>query len=278
MSYQSVSAGKGQRVLVKTKAKRPEIDLKMKRRGALSAKRQRVSLTKAAELANAVVTPASQVSTMIPGTYRTSNLWAMGLKGSGESKFHDTLDGGTFTNAAWKIYSLNNVPTGDGGNLRDGRQITVTNFHINGFLAGLTASYVTYRIVVLIDKQANGAYPDPAVIFINTATAAGVGGGGTTVGGPVAYRNLDNITRFEVLYDKKHIVAPSIAGMTTPPIKQFKISRKKMFNVEFSGTSGDIGTIRSNNLLFCIYCYGEIGAPADIQPNYRILSRIRWME
>ena len=146
---------------------------------------------------------------------------------------------------------------------------TITNFHINGFLVGNPAGYVAYRVVVLVDKSANGALPSAADVFITSATVGG------SVGGLYAYRNLDNMTRFEVLYDKKHIVAPSIASMTHPPVKQFKVSRKKTFNIEWSGTSGATGTIRSNNLVVMVFMNGDVAPTSPVDDKWRWMARVR---
>jgi len=220
-----------------------------------------------------IVTPASQVANLIPGTYRSSNLWAMTVKGSGEAKFCDEIDDGTYVSDAWKIQSFVNIAQGSGANQRVGRSVTVCNFHITGFLMGQQAYPVYHRVVVLIDKQANGALPAAADVFITTAT---VGSGG--VGQMNAYRNLDNIHRFEVLYDKKFVVKPPIASMTDPPATSFKISRKKRIEVEWSGTSGADSTIRSNNLIMMVYTYGVTGAPSTAPQQLRHIMRVRYLD
>lgn len=232
--------------------------------------RQNALLRQAA--GDVIITPASQVATVIPGTYRTSNLWAMGVRGSGESKYYDFRDDGTFSANTWKIQSLITIPSGDTATSRDGRMATVTNFHINGYLVGNAGGYVVHRVVVLIDKQANGALPSASDVFITTATTGG------SVSGLYAYRNLDNTTRFEILYDKKHIVAPSIAGMANPPVKQFKISRKKTFNVEWSGTSGATSTIRSNNLVVMTFVNGDVVPTSPNDDKWRWLARVRYLD
>jgi len=239
--------------------------------------RQLRSLSQAASQVGAdmIMTPASQVATLIPGTYRSSNLWAMTVKGSGEAKFCDEIDDGIYTNDSWKIQSFVNIAQGSGANQRVGRSATVVNFHITGFLMGQQNYPVYHRVVVLIDKQANGALPAASEVFITTAT---LGSGGLSVGGMNAYRNLDNIHRFEVLYDKKFVVKPPIASMTDPPATSFKISRKKRIEVEWSGTDGANSTIRSNNLIMMVYTYGITGPPATAPAQLRHIMRVRYLD
>lgn len=239
--------------------------------------RQLRSLSRAASQVGAdmVMTPASQVATLIPGTYRSSNLWAMTVKGSGEAKYCDEIDDGTYINDAWKIQSFVNIAQGSGASQRVGRSVTVQNFHITGFLMGNAALPVYHRVVVLIDKQANGALPAAADVFTINPT---VGSG--SIGYMNAYRNLDNIHRFEVLYDKKFAVKPPIAGMTDPPATSFKISRKKRIEVEWSGTDGSNSTIRSNNLVMMVYTYGISAGPnpTPAPQQLRHVMRVRYLD
>lgn len=244
---------------------------KLRKKKSNAAKQQRVLKN----YADAVVTPASQVAQLIPGTYRTTNLWAMGLKGSGESKFFDEVDNGQFINDQWSIQSFVNIPGGNGAAQREGREVLVTNFHIQGWLPGNPNFTIYHRVVVLIDKQANGALPNASDVFVTTDTL-----GPTALGQLNAYRNLDEITRFEILYDKKFAVKPAISGATDPEQRYFKVSRKKAIKIEWSGQTGQNNTIRSNNLVMMRYCYGATGGPSpSTQPvQFRHVMRVRYLD
>ena len=97
---------------------------------------------------------------------------------------------------------LNGVKQGDGDSEREGRRITMCGLNIKGLLASSSISGVTVRIAIVMDTQANKTAPQPADVWDDEATVA------LDI---CALRNLNNVRRFKILYDKRHTINPSIA-------------------------------------------------------------------
>lgn len=114
-----------------------------------------------------------------------------------------------------------------------------------GVKSELAQATCVYRIIVYLDKQANGA----------TATVGGILSGATpTVN---SFRSLSNTSRFRILYDKtKSITATCAAADSTTTNESGEVARPQQFNVrcnvpieyDNTATTGVLTTIRSNNL------------------------------
>jgi len=224
-----------------------------------------------------IVTPASEVASLIPGTYRTSNLWAMGLPGSAEHKFRDERFMATTALGSWNFQCLNNVPEGTGADLRQGRKITILNFHSRMCLTSNQANPVMWRVIFMIDKQANGTLPTASTLLQLTDSS------GATVGDLVAFRNLDNVSRYEILYDKVHTINPPATYTSTggTAMKYIKVSRKKPFDVEFSGSTGADNTIRSNSLVVAWFVSNTTGftlGSGTMPAGMEAMCRIRYSD
>lgn len=96
--------------------------------------------------------------------------------------FDSSLNAGLVGGLAGNVYSLNLVSQGTGPSQRIGRTITVRHIEIKINLeaswvvpVGITADTrnISYRVDLILDKQANGAYPVGADIY-DTALGAGV--------------------------------------------------------------------------------------------------------
>jgi len=112
------------------------------------------------------------------------------------------------------------------------------------------------RLMVLIDKQANGAVTTPTTILANATIED--------------YMNLVNKDRFQVLYDKRHTLnyaglASDGAGVVSSGqvLRWFKMSKKLNLPIEFSGATGAVTEIRSNNLVFCAFTIGTLAGIAS---------------
>ncbi len=172
----------------------------------------------------------------------------------GERKFFNTIDGsttiaitGTITNA-----SLNLIPQGVTESTRVGRKCVIKQISGHGTMTLPPTAVVTetsdqLRIIVYLDKQANGAAATPALIMDDNA------GTGVSIQG---FRNLEESLRFQVLSDKRYAFscgAGSGRG-TTDTLSYAEVVNDWNFNkycdipIEFSGTSGAITTVRSNNI------------------------------
>ena len=103
------------------------------------------------------------------------------------------------------------------------------------------------RIVLVLDKQANGALATPSDVFETTAAAT------TDI---FAFQNMDNVDRFKIIKDKKITLDPVGFGIvgTSSAIctKNFKISHKCNTEIVYSSTTGALTEVRSNNYILFI--------------------------
>lgn len=160
------------------------------------------------------------------------------------------------------------IVQGDTESQRDGRKVVMKSMQIilHGFvspqaLAGTTNSHETLRFIVVHDRQCNGAIPAISEIFDNANWDA--------------FRNLQNINRFNFLYDKIHrIKVQTVADFAADTLLFTSIYKKIYIKlnmpIEYSGTTGAIGTIKSNNIFFL--AFSEKGI-VNINGN----TRIRWV-
>ncbi len=177
-----------------------------------------------------------------PGYTRTAGYYGRYSAG-GELKFFDGAQALTAAAPAGAIFSpsLNLIPQGVTESSRVGRKCTAKSLHMT--ITVVLPNIVTdekasdcYRIIVYKDKQTNGA--TAAVLDILEAAQYN------------SYRNLANSGRFVTLYDKtKTIVSPANdTGDCTQTEVTWSINLRCNMPLEFSGVTGAIGEIRSNNL------------------------------
>lgn len=121
----------------------------------------------------------------------------------------------------------------------------------------------SYRVDLVLDKQANGALPVPADIY----DSAIVGQAATN-----RWLNLYNSDRFVVLKRWEGDLNPPSFGTNGGAAfanvytqRDLKLSKNCAVKMEFSGVTGANAEIRSNNLLM-VYSY-ESNQPANCQFN-----------
>ncbi len=179
----------------------------------------------------------------------------------GELKFHDVdLDDAVVATAGTITATINIIPQGVTEVTRVGRKCTLRSIFwryqisLPGQESGAGAlPGDSIRMILFLDKQANGA--TAAVLdILETATFQ-------------SFRNLANQGRFNILCDK--IYNPRYAGMASEgagvvtqglTTQNYTWYKKVDIPVEFSGTTGVIGEIRSNNLgVLLISPQGSVG-------------------
>jgi len=153
--------------------------------------------------------------------------------------------------------SLNLMPQGDTESTRDGRSAWIKSIQVRG-LFEYTTGFSTHsdncvHMWLVLDMQANGTQAATDNVFMDYAP--GDWDGGRTM------LNLDNSSRFRVI--KEWIVSMNAkAGLNGDydrilfPIEYYK---KCNIKVEWSGTTGAITEVRSNNIFLC---FGT-----EIEPN-----------
>ncbi len=180
---------------------------------------------------------------------------------AGENKFFDTTLGTTALATAGVILSptLNLVLQGVSESNRIGRKMTITRINMRMFIvlnSGTAVTSETYRLMVVLDRQANGA---AATITDVLETAD-----------EKSFNNLANSQRFLVLKDWYGSInkTADIGTNINSQLKVVTFFKEVNIPIEFSATAGAITDIRSNNLL--LLGLSSVGATISISHTTRI--------
>ncbi len=182
----------------------------------------------------------------------------------GEKKFFDTTLGSTALATAGVVLndSLNLIPQGTTQSTRIGRKCTISKINMRGFMvlaSNATASSEVYRIILALDKQANGA----------TAAVTDL----LTTADEKSFNNLSNSGRFMVLKDWYGTMnkMADIGTNINSVIKPFVFNKSCSIPVEFSSTMGAITEIRSNNIFL-------IGVSSSTTLTFSHTTRVRYTD
>jgi len=177
------------------------------------------------------------------GFLRRGGYYGRYTPGAGEQKFFDTTRAAAAAPIAGIIanLSLNLIPQGVTESERVGRKCTVTRIYIQGqFLKTATSTAAdaddTIRMIVYLDKQANGATAAVTDI-LETATIN-------------SFNNLSNSSRFKTLAVKRMSInaIASFAAGTVNVQEDWTCAIKCNIPIEFSAATGAIAEVRSNNI------------------------------
>lgn len=133
---------------------------------------------------------------------------------------------------------LNGCLQGTSATTRLGRRITMKSIYIRGNLQldTTTTGFCPVRILVVYDKQANGAAPVATDILVTDTINA--------------QNNLSNSRRFVTLFDE---VVPVI-GTAGPQAAHVKLYKKLQHQVEFnSGNAGTIADIQTGSVYSVVF-------------------------
>lgn len=208
---------------------------------------------------------------VVPGYTRSGGAYMRFNPSGPELKWKDVnVNGAIAFGLASRLDALANVAQGTEPYQRIGRCITIRSCEIkiniqgswNPTAAQPNVSPISYRVDLMIDKQANGALPVGADIY-DTSIAA--------VDATNKFMNLYNSDRFVLVKrwegDLNPPSAPSTIGGAGVG-SRYDVARdlklKKRFNtkMEFSGNTGAVAEIRSNNLFLVYSCSTAIPATA----------------
>lgn len=162
--------------------------------------------------------------------------------------------------------TMNVIATGTGESQRVGRKVTLKNIYLHGELVLPSTSSVTlctdqFRMIVFIDKQANGVIAGVTDV-LQTASIN-------------SFRNLANQERFVILKDKYYDINASTTSNATTTTGghsyHIKMYKKLDLPIEYSGTNGTIGEIKSNNLV--MLCISRTGSC-----TFQYTARIRYTD
>ncbi len=192
-----------------------------------------------------------------------SRTWTRNVFKGKEMKFLDTAVTAKPFSTAWAPMedatsnTLNGIPQSDSESGRDGRIAWIHSVHMKYFLlVGLAESQTSpsadflARIAIVIDRQANGTGITSSDVYDEGQTDD-----------VIAYRNLREISRFRVVYDKTTRVSLSDMNEGSPDLfahgiwvsPVFKVNQtfNPPLKVHYGGSGSTVGAI-SDIALHCI--------------------------
>lgn len=164
----------------------------------------------------------------------------------GELKYFDTSLAATNVPQVGVVNpNLVIVPQGDAENNRIGRKINIRSIWLKGTIflnvsATAAAATDTVRMILVQDKQANGAVFTVADVLQNTDY--------------IGFRNLANTSRFNILWDKTYnmsamaVFTATPAGLPTEKALNMYVKCNIPIEYDAALTTGVITTQRSNSL------------------------------
>jgi len=159
---------------------------------------------------------------------------------------------------------LNVVPAGTNYFERIGSKITMTSLAIESdfALAQTDASAATIRILVIYDRQANGAYPAIGDMLANNASAPAFN----------SAINLLNRDRFAVLRDTQLSLDPG-SGLS----RHFECYIKRMLQISYKSTANDdIRDLNAGALYLCCFYVQQYGT--TVPTISAVHSRLRYID
>lgn len=189
---------------------------------------------------------------------------------SGELKFFDrNADNAAIATAGVIIDSINLIPQGVTESTRVGRKCTLKSIHWHYQMdlpeadaVGTPAPGDTARLIVYLDKQANGATAAVTDILESASWQS--------------FYNLSNSSRFVILIDKTHSMnysslASDGAGVVSSAERrqEWNWNKRCSIPVEFSDVTGAITEVRSNNVgILLISSAAVIGITSKLRVRF----------
>jgi len=185
------------------------------------------------------------------------------------------IDTNSFTlaveNATGSPALINGCIAGSQNFQRIGRKVNMKSLQIRGVLypADLTTNAELTRMIVVYDKQANGAAPT----FANVVSSQNIAGTVSSLATDMI--NLDNRDRFEIIRDKVFSFGfgDATSGFAPCPgsfeINEFirLADRPVIFN---AGTAGTVGDIQSGSLYIFWISTQANATGSTLQASYRL--------
>lgn len=153
-----------------------------------------------------------------------------------EVKNHDVQQNLITLTSAPVIIQLSNIPQGDTTISRDGNQCKMSGLQMDYIITQHASAITTHvRVLLVLDKQTNQA------VYTNTDLLQDV----TIRDNLVSPRNLDNMKRFTVLYDKTHVLTSG--GVRSVSVRRY--FRKEVL-LRFDASTPSIADLTQNSISF----------------------------
>ncbi len=192
-------------------------------------------------------------ATMVVGDAKKALAVARQVKGmlNTERNFLDRQLTNSAVSTTGQLFSVILMAQGDTSNLRQGDQVKLVHIRYDAtYKIHASATQSNLRIIIFVDKQANGALPTVANLLTDVTASDGI----------VSGYNPDNKYRFRVLYDK--VVQLDQAGKQSGR----RSFRKKLnLRIRYGTNAGDITDLNSTNLLFLILSDEATNTPTTTQ-------------
>lgn len=157
------------------------------------------------------------------------------------------------------LLSICDIGQGDAVSDRQGDSIKVTKLQMKYYIEqGGSATQTQIRIMLILDKQANGALPSVGDFLLDASVDDQL----------VSLLNLDNKFRFIVLYDR--LITLSSSGTRTIGGKVFK---KMQTHIRYSGTTNSTSNIQSNNYFLYI-----ASNETSTNPSITYMLRVKYVD
>lgn len=181
---------------------------------------------------------------------------------SPEKKNVDFFTSAFWTSASgnWTITPINLIAQGTTATTHIGRKAVMTSVLVRGWFT--TASNATPpRIVLVYDKETNGATPGATDVFASNDSMAPM--------------NLANSDRFIVVADHSPVLANGMLNCTNPTMMNFEIYRKMRLPLQFNDTTTATITAINTGGLFLCCALGDAATTLTTQETY---TRVRFID
>ncbi len=176
-----------------------------------------------------------------------------------EVKNFDVQQGGVSLTQTPVIVQLSNIAQGDGTNQRDGAQCKMVGIDLNFVLTQNASATQTFvRVMLILDKQTNQAIYLPADLLEDVT-------GGDNI---VTPRNLDNLKRFTILYDRSFEFSGD--GNRSAIVKKYI---KKEVLLRYDGSTPSIADLTQSSISFI-----QMASEATNTPTITHFSRLRFID
>ncbi len=176
-----------------------------------------------------------------------------------EYKFHDTQLTGSNVPTTAIINQISNIAQGDTAITRDGSQVKCVNLEIHWRVRQhATATETAVRVLIVKDSQTNGAIYTIADLLQDTSIFDSI----------VTRKNLDNMFRLHIMYDK-------VFFMSDSGNKNAYGSFNRALNqkLRFDGVAGDITDLASSS--YSIVFLSDEGTNV---PDVSVFSRLKYVD
>jgi len=165
--------------------------------------------------------------------------------------------------------SILDISQGTSQNERIGGKITVTNINLRARLVAYALSAtspvdtrgINARVLLVRDKQSNGGQCSITDVLQQSNNGTG------NYTGVDCFRNMDNVDRFDIIYDKTFTLQPGAmlpitasTGGAVFSAKFIKINKKLADRIDYAGTTGTYTGLRSVSYTLFSICDHEVVA------------------